>query len=310
MSLKKNVAVWVLAGMMAAGSAAPACAAGEYELRARIDKLERDLQYMQRQPVGASSGGSVGEAKLSVRLSELEDTIRRMNGRAEENEYQIQQLKKELKLLSEDVGLRLQTLEQNTPMEGMGAAGAMPPAGTQTVAPAAPAITPVTPPVTGQRSMEQVVDEVSTTPPAVTPPATPVAPVPVMKFNSPQEHYSHAFTLINRAQYTEAEQVLRSFVQQYPKDPLAGNAYYWLGETYYVRDNFLSAADAFRQGFESMPAGSKAPDNLLKLGMSLGKLGKKDQSCVVLKQLQVKYSGKAEPVLQRAAKEQQALGCN
>lgn len=280
--------------LLAVGFAAPAAAA-DHELRARMDKLERDLQYMQRKPMG-ETGGSVGEAKLSVRLSELEEAVRRVNGRVEENEYQTERLRKELKSLSEDVGLRLQTLEQTMPMEGMGAASPSPPS-------AANSTGSIVPP-SGNRSMEQVVEEVSSAPsPAAAPPS------PVMKFKSPQEHYSRAFTLINRAQYGEAEQVLRSFVQQYPKDPLVGNAYYWLGETYYVRDNFLSAADAFRQGFEFMPMGAKAPDNLLKLGMSLGKLGKKDQSCVVLKQLQAKYSGKAEPVLQRAAQERKAIGC-
>ena len=221
----------------------------------------------------------------------------------EENQYRNDRLAKDLKALSDDVTYRLQALEAAAPMPGM------PPVTGETPAavPTAPPV-PSAPPASTGRSMEDVVGEVS----GDLPPAPPAAPVnvPAMKFNSPQEHYSHAFTLINRAQYDEAEQVLRSFTQQYPKDNLSGNAYYWLGETYYVREKFLEAADAFRQGFETMPAGQKAPDNLLKLGMSLGKLGKKDQACVVLSQLQVKYAGKAQPVLDRATKERQNLSCN
>jgi tol-pal system protein YbgF len=130
-----------------------------------------------------------------------------------------------------------------------------------------------------------------------------------MKFNTPQDHYSYAFRLLNRAQYPEAEQVLRSFVTQHPKDRLVGNAWYWLGETYYVREDYAQAVDAFRQGFESVPDGAKAPDNLFKLGKTLGKLGNQDQACVVLKQLGVKFRGKAAPVLARAAEEQKAMGC-
>lgn len=283
----------LVCAILLAAMAAPAQAAGDYELRNRLDALEKSVQMLRN-----SGGGPASEAKLGVRISEVEEEVRKLRGMVEENQYRNDRLAKDLKSLSDDVNIRLQALEAAAPMPGMppasGDAAAMPP-----VPPA-----PSAPPATGGRSMEDVVGEVS----GDIPPAAPTN-APAMKFGSPQEHYSHAFTLINRAQYDEAEQVLRSFVQQYPKDNLSGNAYYWLGETYYVREKFLEAADAFRQGFEAMPAGQKAPDNLLKLGMSLGKLGKKDQACVVLSQLQVKYAGKAQPVLERAAKERQSLGC-
>lgn len=270
--------------------AQPSQAAPDYELRNRMDRLEKELNA-----VRAASGGPASEAKLGVRISEVEEEVRKLRGLVEENQFRNDQLARELKMLAEDVQLRLQTLEASAPMPGM------PPVAT------APEAT--VPPVTsnGGRTMEDIVSEVA----GDTRPQAPAAPttLPGMKFNSPQEHYSHAFTLINRAQYAEAEQVLQSFVQQHPGDKLTGNAYYWLGETFYVRDKYLEAADAFRQGFETMPDGQKAPDNLLKLGMSLGKLNKKDQACVVLQQLQVKYQGKAQPVLERAAREAQNLGC-
>ena len=58
--------------------------------------------------------------------------------------------------------------------------------------------------------------------------------------------------------------------QRYPNDPLAGNAQYWLGETYYVRKDYKNAAAAFAEGYQKYPKGPKAADDLLKLGMSLG----------------------------------------
>lgn len=272
-----------------------AYAANEYELKSRLDKLERELQSLR-----ASSASPAGEARLGVHVSELEEENRRLRGLAEQNQYQIDQLRKEVKSLSDDVQYRLQALEVKMPMDGVSVP--LPSAG---ITPSAPAPAPAT--SAAGRSMEEIVNEVSSSTQPNLPPAAPV--VLDKKFSSPQEHYSYAFTLINRAQYDEAEQVLRSFVQRYPKDKLTGNAYYWLGETYYVREKYLDAADAFRQGFEMLPNGTKAPDNLLKLGMSLAKLNKKDQACVVLKQLQVKYKGKAESVLQRAALESQTMGC-
>lgn len=302
MNTKNNVSFFLVATALLLASAPPAHAANDYDVRKRLDTLEQDVRSLR-----STGAGPAGEARLGVRISEIEDDIRRVRGLVEENQYRNDQLAKELNALRQDVQVRLQELEQNAPIAGMppapGASGgvnvgaSMPPP--PSVAPAAPA--------GGGRSMEDVVNEVT----VGTRPETPAAPtnLPAMKFGSAQEHYSHAFTLINRAQYDEAERVLRAFVQQYQGDKLSGNAYYWLGETYYVRDKYLEAADAFRQGFEALPDGQKAPDNLLKLGMSLGKLNKKDQACVVLKQLQVKYQGKAQPVLERAAREAQTLSC-
>ena len=77
--------------------------------------------------------------------------------------------------------------------------------------------------------------------------------------------------------------------KKHPKDPLVGNAYYWQGETYYIRRDYVNAADSFRQGFEALPTGPKAPDNLLKLAMSLNALNRDKEACVVLGQVISKY---------------------
>ena len=69
-----------------------------------------------------------------------------------------------------------------------------------------------------------------------------------------------------------------------PQDYLAGNAQYWMGETYYVRGRYQDAAVTFAEGYQKYPTNSKAPDNLLKLGMSLGQLGKKADACVAFAQ--------------------------
>lgn len=51
------------------------------------------------------------------------------------------------------------------------------------------------------------------------------------------------------------------FLRQFPNDGLAGNAQYWLGETYYVRQDYQNAAIAFGEGFQRYPKSAKAPDN-------------------------------------------------
>jgi|GEM_PF-284361 len=130
----------------------------------------------------------------------------------------------------------------------------------------------------------------------------------VPSFASPREHYNYAFGLMNKAHYEEAGDVFVSFLQRYPKDELRGNVYYWLGETYYVRDNYNQSIDNFRLGFEENPKGNKAPDNLLKLAMSLQKVSKVEEACLVLDKLVEKYPS-PEAVANKAQEQLEKWTC-
>jgi tol-pal system protein YbgF len=146
--------------------------------------------------------------------------------------------------------------------------------------------------------------------------ATPVPAAPaqdpnaiVLPGNTPQEQYDYATGLLQRGAYAEAELALKAFVAQHPKDPLAGNAQYWLGETYYVRSDFKNAASTFAQGYQKYPKSPKAPDNLLKLGMSLGQIGQKDNACLAFKQLAKDFPNASAAIKDRASRAQQRYGC-
>ena len=127
--------------------------------------------------------------------------------------------------------------------------------------------------------------------------------------DTPEERYRHAFGLLSQANYGEAELALRAFLVQHPKNPLSGNAKYWLGETYYVRQDFQQAAVTFAEAFQEFPENSKAPDNLLKLGMSLAALGSKSDACGTFTELLKRYPEAAVTVIQRAKQERQRLSC-
>jgi tol-pal system protein YbgF len=113
---------------------------------------------------------------------------------------------------------------------------------------------------------------------------------------------------MRQTKYAEAEQALRTFVDDYPDHPLAGNASYWLGEAYYLRKDYNNAALTFAQTFQKYPRSGKAPDSLLKLGMSLATLGETADACKALHELGVRYP-KAPDTKQRAAKERARNGC-
>lgn len=125
----------------------------------------------------------------------------------------------------------------------------------------------------------------------------------------PNSIYQKAFSLLRDKNYEEAEKYFRNFLSSFPDHNLVQNAKYWLGETYYVRDDFERAARLFAEGYQRFPEGSKAPDNLLKLGLSLGHMGNKTDACLTLAQIQRKFSRGAGAVLERAEQEMADMGC-
>ena len=85
---------------------------------------------------------------------------------------------------------------------------------------------------------------------------------------SPTEQavYGQAFDALKSRQLLGAITGSRTFCGTYPHSALADNAQYWLGEAYYVTQDYDTAIGAFRAVGEEMPASRKAPDALLKLG--------------------------------------------
>ena len=85
--------------------------------------------------------------------------------------------------------------------------------------------------------------------------------------------YEAALALVNARQYDRALEALAAFLVKYPDHPYADNAMYWRGECYFAQGDYLHAAEQFEGTVTRFPAGNKAPDALLKLGMSHQKLG-------------------------------------
>lgn len=94
--------------------------------------------------------------------------------------------------------------------------------------------------------------------------------------------YDASYQNFLRNDLPAAEQGFRSFVKTYPDDPLASNAYYWLGRTRFERRKFELAAKAFLAGYKKDKNSAIAPDALLHLGMSLTQLGENEAACSTL----------------------------
>jgi len=127
--------------------------------------------------------------------------------------------------------------------------------------------------------------------------------------DEPKKQYETAYGYLLQQQYGAAEAAFRDFLQAHPHDPLAGNAQYWLGESYYVQGQYKSAANAFLKGYETYAKGRKAPDSLLKLAMSLERLGQKDAAYSSLSELSRRFPRAPAHVKKRALSERKSAGC-
>jgi tol-pal system protein YbgF len=234
------------------------------------------------------NGEISNSARLDVKLSQLEEQMRRMEGTIEQLSFENKQLKAQLDKSNSDTQYRLQQLEK-------GPAAAAQPAPVSAPRDNGDGMQPVQP------ANNDNYDGTASAPPQAQ----------SEQFANSRDHYNHAFRLMQQAKYADAGNSFAAFTHRYPHDPLIGNGFYWLGETYYVRREYMQAADNFRQGYEAMPSGPKAADNLLKLAMSLDAMKKDKEACVVLHQVVSKYgNGSSNSVRPRAEQEMNRIGCN
>jgi tol-pal system protein YbgF len=124
----------------------------------------------------------------------------------------------------------------------------------------------------------------------------------------PEAIYERSYESLLRRQFGDAEVGFRSFLEQHRDHSLAGNAQYWLGETYYVQGDYKQAAQAFLSGYRDFPKSRKAADSLLKLGLSLNRLGQKEQACAAYTQVGSQFP-KAVEARKRAQSEIKRAGC-
>ena len=99
------------------------------------------------------------------------------------------------------------------------------------------------------------------------------------------------------------------FIDKNKDHDLAGSAQYWYGETFRIRQLYSDAASAYLDGYQNYPKSMKAPDNLLKLGITMVQLGEKDQGCKMINGVEEQYPKANQSVIQKAKYESQKFEC-
>ncbi|GAB3730145.1 tol-pal system protein YbgF [Silanimonas algicola] len=261
-----------LAVVVAALVAATAVPAQRASLSERIERLEAQA---------ASQNNAQANIETLNRLNALQQEVASLRGLVEQLQNENAQLKQAAREQYIDLDSRLGRLEG-----GSAPVAAAPAAATGASAVASsPAETP-----TVQGSVA----------PAGAPPAAPrgvVADVaagaaaPAADPAGERPMYDSAFQALRDGEYAEASRRFQAYLETYPAGTLAPNAWYWLGESYYVTQNYDVALTAFESLLQAFPDSAKAPDALLKLGYCQFELGRAPQGEATLRDVITRYPG-------------------
>ncbi|MHA1114292.1 MAG: tol-pal system protein YbgF, partial [Alphaproteobacteria bacterium] len=258
----------------------------------RLDRLERQLTTLERgvyrdgagtrlRPPPGAAPAPVARlpanlaASMEVRLGEIETQLRELTGKFEEVGHRMGRLDGRLDKLVADVDVRMRALEDRL------AAGGAP--------------------------------ETASTSRAGEGEASQTAAASPLPEGTPEEQYRYAVSRLvgadRDADYAEAERALAAFIDAHPGHELESNVRYWLGESHYVRRDYNRAAVVFAEAYKAVPKGRKAQDSLLKLGMSLGQIGKSADACNTFAELVSRFPLARPEIVTALARERKRYGC-
>lgn len=270
------------------------------------------------------------------RVMALEEQIRQLNGRIEELNFQILQMQDQMNKMQQDNEFRFQELEGG---KKQGAAPAEP--ATQDAADAEPKpVAPEAGEVAAAPAEQPAGAEAEGETPTGAPPkvlgtitfdangkpsdatiepgdaaaagATPtdeatVAALP--RSDNPEELYRTSYQFILSGDYKTAEAGFRDYAERFPDDARIADAQYWLGESLLGQERYRDAAETFLAASKAHPKAKKAPDMLLKLGVSLAALNQRDVACATFGEIAKRYPGVSDALRGRIAQEQALAGC-
>ena len=271
------------AALLAAVAFSVPAQAQRMSLAERVTKLEQDQ---------AGQNGAQGNIDLVNQINALQSQVQTLQGQIEELRHQVDETKSRNKEQYIDLDSRLARLEGRggpAPAAPAAAAGnngqlqditlGATPAAQPPGAAAPPRAPGGAPPPNWAPSAAQ---------PA--PPAAAAAEAaPPASAGDEKADYDQAFSALKDGRYAESARRFQAFIGQYPNSELTPNSYYWLGESYYVTQNYPISLDTFQKLLAQYPNSQKAPDALLKVGYCEYEMKKWDQAEATLNQVVQKY---------------------
>ncbi len=229
------------------------------DIRQELSFLFVEVQELQSElsTTGSASGTGSNGTQLQ-RLDALEGELRRINGKVEELEFHIQTIVRDGTNRIGDLEFRLVELEGgdvSTLGETSTLGGELPENTTTVTLPA-------------DEGTEMAVSE--------------------------QVDFETAKASYDRGELQASADQFGKFTVNYPGGPLTGAAHFWRGEALAGLEDWNQAARAFLQSFSSAPSGAMAPRALFRLGVSLDRIGQREEACLTLNEVDLRYPGSSE----------------
>jgi len=290
----------------------------EEKIESIIDQIQiitKDLKTLEKAVYKSSdvtstshSSDSLNEDVLTkhlLKLNEIEDQFRELTNRFEEINFKLDKLSNRVSKIQSDTQLRITDLEsvnQNNLIEGEQKKASLP--GTDKAQDFGAAKGYEKASSLPKTQQTQSIESAAT---VITEEAEKTESI--LPDKPPKEQYEFAVSFIKIGDYETAEFALKEFIDKNKDHDLAGNAQYWYGETFRIRQLYSDAASAYLDGYQNYPKSKKAPINLLKLGITMVQLGEKDQGCAMIVGIKKQYPKASKSVLQKAQYEQKKFKC-
>ena len=273
-----------------------------------LKTLEKAV-YQKSDIVSSNTSNSIKSDSLNedimtkhlLKLNEIEDQFRELTNKFEEVNFKLDKLSTRVSKIQSDTQLRFSDLENVTtntkPEKKVNLPGSSKPQDFG----AAPGYQ------TSNLPKEQSINSVEAAKTVIS--EEPEKRDSLLPEKPAKEQYEFAVSFMKIGDYETAEFALREFIDKNKDHDLAGSAQYWYGETFRIRQLYSDAATAYLDGYQNYPKSKKAPDNLLKLGITMVQLGEKDQGCKMISGLKKEYPKASKSVLQKAQYEQKKFKC-
>ena len=240
--------------------------------------------------------------KHLLKLNDIEDQFRELTNKFEEVNFKLDKLSTRVTKIQSDTQLRFSDLEGGSIQSNEKKQVTLPGTSKPQDFGASPGYE------TKNLPTQQTINSVETAQTVIT--EEPENKESLLPINKPvPEQYEFAVSFMKIGDYETAEFALKEFIDKNKDHDLAGSAQYWYGETFRIRQLYSDAATAYLDGYQNYPKSKKAPDNLLKLGITMVQLGEKDQGCKMILGLKKEYPKASKSVLQKAQYEQKKFKC-
>ena len=281
----------------------------------QIQVITKDLKtlekavYQKSDAVSLKSSNSINTDGLNedimtkhlLKLNEIEDQFRELTNKFEEVNFKLDKLSTRVTKIQSDTQLRFSDLETETVDTKKNKKKSLPGSNKPQDFGAAPAYE------TSNLPKEQSINSVESAKTVIS--EEPEKRSSLLPNKPAEEQYEFAVSFMKIGDYETAEFALKEFIDKNKDHDLAGSAQYWYGETFRIRQLYSDAATAYLDGYQNYPKSKKAPDNLLKLGITMVQLGEKDQGCKMISGLKKEYPKASKSVLQKAQYEQKKFKC-